>query len=73
MARLVTSATDILLWEATGLEPTTEEREASEMTLGDLRSATLASTPAAGFGPETYMLGHKRCSYTNFVTLHESV
>ena len=56
MARLVTSATDILLWEATGLEPAAEEREASGTATDDLRSAASASTPAAGFGPETHIL-----------------
>lgn len=56
MARLVTSATDILLWEATGLEPAAEAREASGTATDDLlRSAASASTPAAGFGPETHI------------------
>jgi hypothetical protein len=53
MARLVTSATDILLRDTAGLEPPPAARAASEIAVGALRSAL---SPIVGFGPERRVL-----------------
>ncbi len=61
-ARLVTSATDILLWDAAGLELVPEGREATEVAMDAARSGTLPAVAGAGFGPiaEALVFTHKQ-------------